>query len=430
MTPPQETPPQEIKVNQEYSQLVPKISESDYKRIKESIKVNGLHVPLIVNENGVLLDGYTRLRACNELGIKPRIISRKFEDAFTEQEFIIEVNLKRRHLVPFQVIELGYKLEEIERNSAQKRQSIAGKIYGRGKNGKRGVDISLASGDAKLFLDEEKGKTAAKIADKIGVSQTTYERGKKIIEEGTDEQKDALRTGKEEINPVYNKIIRRNKKETLLKSIAKQGIKLPDNLKLIEGDFRLVAKVIPDDSIHLIFTDPLYAKKDVDLFTDLGQLAFKKLREGGNLVTYCGTGTLLEAGNRISSAGLKYVWTFPVILTGLSAPVHPVKINVKYKPLLWFAKGDKPNIFEYTDDLIVSKPPEKILHEWEQSPVEAEFVISKLTLPNQLVLDPQLGTGTTGIAAIRLQRQFIGIENDPQTLGMANAWISKAFSPS
>ena len=214
----------------------------------------------------------------------------------------------------------------------------------------------------------------------------------------------------------------------LLKSIAGQDNKLPDSLKLIEGDFRLVSKVIPDDSIDLIFTDPPYAKKDIDLFTGLGQLAYKKLREGGNLVTYCGTGTLLEAGNRISSAGLNYVWTFPVILTGHSVAVHPVKINVKYKPLLWFTKGDKPNIFEYTDDLIMSKPPEKLLHEWEQSPVEAEFVISKLTLPDQLVFDPMLGTGTTGIGAIRLQRQFIGIEKDSQTFEKASAWISKAFS--
>ena len=57
------------------------------------------------------------------------------------------------------------------------------------------------------------------------------------------------------------------------------------------------------------------------------------------------------------------MWTFPVILTGASATVHPVKINVKYEPLLWFAKGERPNIFQYTDDVIVSKPPEKILHE-------------------------------------------------------------------
>ncbi len=419
----------EIKISQEYSQLVPKISVAEFKRIKSSIKTNGLYVPLILNQDGILLDGYTRLKACKELGIKPRTMIREFKDALEEQKFIIEINLKRRHLILFQIIELGHKLEEIESKNAQKRQSVAGKIYGRGKNGRQEVDNSLASRDAKLFLEEEaKGKTAAKIAEKIGVSQTTYERGKKIIEEGTDEQKDALRSGKDEISPVYNDIVRRNKKEMLLKSIAEQGIKLPDNLRLIEGDFRLVSKVIPNDRLDLIFTDPLYAKKDIDLFTDLGQLAYKKLKEGGNLVTYCGTGTLLEAGNRISSAGLKYVWTFPVILTGQSAAVHPVKINVKYKPLMWFAKGDKPNIFEYTGDLIVSKPPDKILLEWEQSAVEAEFVISKLTLPNQLVFDPMLGAGTTGIAAIRLQRQFIGIEKDPQTFAKAGAWISKALS--
>lgn len=29
------------------------------------------------------------------------------------------------------------------------------------------------------------------------------------------------------------------------------------------------------------------------IFTDLGDLAYKKFREGGNLVTYCGTGFLV-----------------------------------------------------------------------------------------------------------------------------------------
>jgi ParB-like chromosome segregation protein Spo0J len=56
MTIPQEiSSSDEIKVSQEYSQLVPKISESDFKRIKESIKVGGLHVPLIVNQDGVAM---------------------------------------------------------------------------------------------------------------------------------------------------------------------------------------------------------------------------------------------------------------------------------------------------------------------------------------------------------------------------------------
>ena len=50
------------------------------------------------------------------------------------------------------------------------------------------------------------------------------------------------------------------------------------------------------------------------------------------------------------------------------------------------------------------------MHEWQQSTVEAEYIIKNLTIENQTVLDPMMGTGTTGIAALKLNRKFIGIE--------------------
>ena len=38
-----------------------------------------------------------------------------------------------------------------------------------------------------------------------------------------------------------------------------------------------------------------------------------------------------------------------------------------------------------------------------------------LTLENQTVLDSMMGTGTTGIATLKLNRKFIGIEKDVKT---------------
>jgi DNA modification methylase len=72
-------------------------------------------------------------------------------------------------------------------------------------------------------------------------------------------------------------------------------------------------------------------------------------------------------------------------------------------------------------DIIDSKIPDKIRSLYTQSPVEAEFIIEALTSVNDLVLDPMLGEGSTGEAAIKLRRRFIGIEIDPTTLKLAKA---------
>ena len=50
--------------------------------------------------------------------------------------------------------------------------------------------------------------------------------------------------------------------------------------------------------------------------------------------------------------------------------------------------------------MIESKPPDKSLHEWAQSPVEAEYIIENLTVENQTVLDPFMGAGNFGKSPI------------------------------
>jgi DNA methylase len=95
--------------------------------------------------------------------------------------------------------------------------------------------------------------------------------------------------------------------------------------------------------------------------------------------------------------------------------------------LLWFVKGKKIREgFNYMADSIRSaRPHNKYLHEWQQSTVETEYVIRGLTVENEVILDPMLGSGTTGIAAIKLNRKFIGIEIQKETFNVAKSIISR-----
>jgi len=57
---------------------------------------------------------------------------------------------------------------------------------------------------------------------------------------------------------------------------------------------------------------------------------------------------------------------------------------------------------------------EKRLHE-AQKPIQLiEFLIKLTTIKEQTVLDPFMGSGTTAVAAKRLERNFVGFEMNPQ----------------
>ncbi len=56
--------------------------------------------------------------------------------------------------------------------------------------------------------------------------------------------------------------------------------------------------------------------------------------------------------------------------------------------------------------------------------------IAKFTEPGELVLDPFMGSGTTGIACERRGRRFIGIEKDPKYFELACARIAAAHRQS
>ncbi len=194
-----------LHLNPEYDKLLPRMSEEEFEELKKSIQSEGQHYPIIANENLEVLDGHHRFRACTELGIEPDFEIKQFEDKLLEKKFVIEANLRRRHLNNFQLVELAVPLLEIEKALAKQRQSKGG------KNG-RDLQLGLASDGAEPEPEPEpKAKAAEVVAKKAGVSTRTLERGKKILEQASEDEKQKLREGKTSISKVYQEIVSENK---------------------------------------------------------------------------------------------------------------------------------------------------------------------------------------------------------------------------
>jgi N6-adenosine-specific RNA methylase IME4 len=77
--------------------LLPAMSAEEYADLLASIRANGVREPLMLHRDGRILDGRHRERACVELGITAQ--ARMFEGTDAEAlEYVLDLNLKRRHL--------------------------------------------------------------------------------------------------------------------------------------------------------------------------------------------------------------------------------------------------------------------------------------------------------------------------------------------
>jgi site-specific DNA-methyltransferase (adenine-specific) len=396
----------ELKINPEYAKLVPPLTDSDYSGLKRSIQNEGLHYAITLNKKFEVLDGHHRFKVCQELGIEPKTEVKTFTDELYEKLFVINSNSKRRQLTEFQRLELASLKEPLLKEIAR-------------KNMYRGVKLDLDPSE--IF---HKGRVDEQIGKDVGVSYQTVRKFRIIEAKASESVKEKLRNNKSSISKEYKIIQIQEIKEKLTNEVP--IINLPDNCKLYLGDSIQVIKQVPDNSIDLILTDPPYAEKDLPLYEQLGISGQRVLKDGGSLVTFPNY-KRLDSLKLIENSGLEYQWQICVKLNGHHnlVPVGGTQIEVCWKSLDWFTKGDKARIPAHISDLIESQPVDKALHEWEQSTIEAEHIIKHLTLEGQTVLDPFMGYATNGLAALKLNRQFIGIEIDPYHYSNAQSRLSK-----
>lgn len=103
--------------------LFPMMTDDEYTELVESIRVHGQREPVWVDEQGQILDGRNRVRACDQLGIP---YNWRIYTGHDPIQFVIDLNLHRRHLTTGQRAAVAYDMLPMLEESARERM-LAGK---------------------------------------------------------------------------------------------------------------------------------------------------------------------------------------------------------------------------------------------------------------------------------------------------------------
>jgi 16S rRNA G966 N2-methylase RsmD len=327
----------------------------------------------------------------------------EFSTPLHEKLFVIDSNLNRRQLSTFARVELALSKKPILQQFARNNMVLGGK------------------GDRNLT---PLGRVDDTIAVAVTTSRDTVRKVEFLLKNAPAEKLDRLRQGKTKISKEYQRV---------QKAIAIQelGNKLNVTIScsnnsftnLMLGDMWELGKNVPDESVDLIFTDPPYAEKYLYLYEELLRQSERVLKQGGSLVIVA-PNQLDKIFAMLSDVKLNYAEIIAVHQNGSTPKMWKNGIWADCKFLVWCFKGDKPTKFHDLSNFVESEPVSKHNHDWEQSTVEAMHMIKPLTLEGMTVLDPFMGSGTTGLAALKLTRKFIGIEISPLHYSIAQTRLS------
>ena len=94
--------------------------------------------------------------------------------------------------------------------------------------------------------------------------------------------------------------------------------------------------------------------------------------------------------------------------------------------LAWTSHKKAVRKYTYLWNGMIKQKPEKRFHPTQKPLALMEWVINNYTKPRDVILDPFMGSGTTGVAAMRTGRKFIGIELEPEYFNIAAERIKNA----
>jgi modification methylase len=246
------------------------------------------------------------------------------------------------------------------------------------------------------------------------------------------------------------------------------GGDIPRN-RILEGDCLEQMRALPERSVDMVFADPPYnlqlggelhrpnntrvdgVEEDWDKFGGLAAYdrfthnwlaaARRVLKDDGTLWVIGSYHNIFRVGAALQSLGF---WLLNDVIWRKTNPMPNFRgrrFTNAHETLIWCAKSERSRYtFNYdamkalndelqmrSDWLLplctgaerVKDDDGKKAHPTQKPEALLYRVIMAATKPGELVLDPFFGSGTTGVVARRLGRDFIGIERDKSYIAVA-----------
>jgi site-specific DNA-methyltransferase (adenine-specific) len=241
-------------------------------------------------------------------------------------------------------------------------------------------------------------------------------------------------------------------------------------IQLIHGDCLKLLPAVPECSVDVVWTDPPYflsnggqtckngkrakvskgewdeskgLQQDHEFHTNWLSQCQRVLKPDGTLWVTATHHTLFSIGFAMQELGFKLL-----NMITWEKPNPPPNLSCRYfthstETVLWAAKNsNSKHVFNYADMRAEncgkqmktvwrfpapSKAEKSHGHHLTQKPIALiDRCLRASSSPGDVVLDPFMGSGTTGVAAVSLGRKFIGIESDLEHYRLAQTRMKAA----
>lgn len=398
--------------------IFPMLDLVELVELAADIAEHGLNHPITLLPDGTLLDGRNRLAACERAGLPATFRVFTGDDPIA---FVISENVKRRHLNDGQLAFVALDFMPLLAEQAAARQ------------GARTDLLAKVEGDfgAPGHQSSRGPRSADLAAAMVGTSGRAVARAKAIRAGSRPDLEAKVRDGSLLLRPaeMLMKRERVQAEEQAARVVVAAAIPADASghgWRMFAGDFRDRLAEIPAGSVDLIVTDPPYPSEFLPLWTELAIHAKRVLAPQGIIVALSGKIQMNAVMDRLGDH-LDYGWIYAQPLPGSHSRILARKILQGWKPWLAYSNGAWPSgRVDWHVDLLDASTYTKDHYRWEQDSGPARSLIENLCPIGGTILDPFSGTGSYGLLAVAMGREFIGVEKDADRFALSVARLTAA----